>query len=353
MVSLLDAVRSRQGTIMVKLSDVAALAEVSPAVVSRVLSRDKALRVSDGTRERVIAAARELDYVPNHAAQSLRTARSSTVALVVPDVTSAVFAELTRGADAEAASRGQAIMLGRGERLQDDSDWLRRLVGEGRIDGVILQPPDGSHAADLESLVVQETPIVVINSVDDGPLSTIVLDDAAGIRLAVDHLRSLGHTEIGFVGGLPGSATGARREAGFLSAMADGGLDANDDWMTHVGYTGADGRVAAVHLLEVGPMPTALVVANLNAALGVLAELHSRDLRVPADISIVAMHDVWYADATWPPITTVRMPLSTLGSAAVALLVDGDAAVTHTVVGSPAPELVVRQSTARPHAAEG
>src|SRR3981081_3573090 len=102
---------------MVKISDVAALAEVSPAVVSRVLSGDKALRGSVGTRERVIAAARELEYVPNHAAQSLRTARAGTVALVIPDVTSAVFAELTQGAEEEAMSRGLAIMLGRGKRL--------------------------------------------------------------------------------------------------------------------------------------------------------------------------------------------------------------------------------------------
>ena len=333
---------------MVKISDVAALAEVSPAVVSRVLSGDKALRVSVGTRERVIAAARELDYVPNHAAQSLRTARAGTVALVIPDVTSAVFAELTQGAEEEAMSRGLAIMLGRGKRLQDDSEWLRRLVGEGRIDGVILQPPDGTQSSDLTPLAAQDTPIVVINSVDDGPLSTIVLDDGAGIRLAVDHLRSLGHIDIGFVGGLPRSATGGRRKAAFLSAIAASGLHANDDFITDFGYAGADGRVAAAHLLESGRMPTGLVVANLNAALGLLAEIHSRNLRVPADISIVAMHDVWYADATWPPITTVRMPLSTLGSAAVALLADGDAVVTHTVIGSPRPQLVVRQSTARP-----
>lgn len=333
---------------MVKLSDVAALAGVSPAAVSRVLSGDTTLRVSEGTRRRVMAAARELDYVPNHAARSLRTSRTSTIALVVPDVTSAVFAELARGAEGEAASRGLAIVLGRAERLQDDSEWLRRLVGEGRIDGVILQLPDGTPPADLESLVVQETPIVVINSVDDGPLSTIVLDDAAGIRLAVNHLRALGHTDVGLVGGLPGSATGARRESAFRSAMADEGLETPVAWMTRLGYAGTEGRAAAVQLLESAALPTALVVANLNAALGVLAEIHARDLRVPGDISIVAMHDVWYADATWPPITTVRMPLSTLGAAAVAGLVDSDSVVTHTVIDSPEPELVVRRSTAAP-----
>ncbi|WP_394770006.1 LacI family DNA-binding transcriptional regulator [Lacisediminihabitans sp.] len=335
---------------MVKLSDVAALAGVSPAAVSRVLSGDTTLRVSAGTRQRVMDAAQQLDYVPNHAARSLRTSRTSTIALVVPDVTSAVFAELARGAEHEAAPRGLAIVLARAERLQDDRDWLRRLVGEGRIDGVILQLPDGTPPADLDSLVVQDTPIVVINSVDDGPLSTIVLDDAAGIRLAVEHLRHLGHTRIGLVGGLAGSATGARREAAFRVAMADAGLPTEEAWMTRLGYAGTDGRAAAVRLLESPTLPTALVVANLNAALGVLAEIHDRDLRVPGDISIVAMHDVWYADATWPPITTVKMPLSDLGAAAVTALADSDSGVTHTVLASPAPQLVVRRSTAAPRA---
>ncbi len=333
---------------MVKLTDVATLAGVSASAASRVLSGDLTIRVSDATRQRVLAAARQLDYVPNHAGRSLRTSRTSTIALVVPDVTSAVFAELAKGADEEAASRGLAIVLGRAERVHEDHDWLRRMLGESRIDGVILQLPDGTDADELAAMVGRETPIVVINSSDDGPLSTIVLDDAAGIQAAVEHLRGLGHESLGLIGGLPGNPTAGRREAGYRSAMATAGLPVREEWITHLGYAGADGR-AAVELLEQrGPLPTALVVANLNAALGVLAAIHARDLRVPADVSIVAMHDVWYADAIWPPITTVRMPLRELGTAAVTHVVDGRRAVTHTTISEPAPVLVVRQSTAAP-----
>jgi len=334
---------------MVKISDVAALAGVSPSAVSRVLSGDTTLRVSDATRERVITAARDLDYVPNHAGRSLRTSRSSTIALVVPDVTSAVFAELAAGAEREAVTRGLAIVLGRAERLGEDTDWLRRMVGEARIDGVILQLPDGTPPEDVEAMAVGSAPVVVINSVDGGPLSTIVLDDAAGIRTAVDHLVALGHTDIGLIGGMPASATGRRREQGFRASMADAALGVREEWITSLGYTGADGRAAVELLLERGPLPTGLVVANLNAALGVLAAIHARELRVPADVSIVALHDVWYADSTWPPITTVRMPLAELGSAAVARVADGASGVTRTTITSP-PELLVRQSTATPSA---
>jgi DNA-binding LacI/PurR family transcriptional regulator len=176
---------------------------------------------------------------------------------------------------------------------------------------------------------------VVINSTDDGPFSTLVLDDAAGIRTAVDHLLGLGHARIGYVGGLPSSSTAQRRAAGFRAALGDAGLHPADEWMTELGYAGADGRAAVGVLLERGPLPSAVVVANLNAALGVLAAIHSRGFRVPADVSIVALHDVWYADATWPPITTVRMPLAELGAAAVVRVVDRAAGVTHATVRRP------------------
>jgi LacI family transcriptional regulator len=342
----LPPTRERKVEIVVKISDVAARAGVSPGAVSRVLTGDPTLRVTDETRQRVLVAARELFYVPNHSARSLRTSRTRTIALVVPDVTSAVFAELARGAEHEAALRGLAIVLGRAEQLQDDSEWLRRLVAEARIDGVILQLPDGTPASNLDYLASQNTPTILINSMNDSPISTIVLDDAAGIRVAVDHLVSLGHRDIGFVGSIPGSATGQRREAGYRAALAERGLPINAEWMTDLGYSGENGRAAVSELMARGPLPTALVVANLNAALGVLAEFHQRGLRVPADISIVAIHDVWYADSIWPPVTTVRMPLSALGAAAVSRLVGGVEDVSHTVISSPEPELVVRQSTA-------
>jgi len=106
---------------MVKLSDVAAQAGVSPAAVSRVLSGDSTVRVSDETRDRILSAARELRYVPNHAARALRTARSSAIALVVPEVTSAVFAELARGTEEGASARGLTVMLARAEQLDPAS----------------------------------------------------------------------------------------------------------------------------------------------------------------------------------------------------------------------------------------
>ena len=338
---------------MAGIRDVAALAGVSVATVSRVLTSDARFRVRAETRERVLVAARELDYVPSHAGRSLRTARSSAIAVAVPDVTSAVFAELTAGADEAATAHGLTLVLAKAEQLAAESDGVTRLWGKGRVDGIILQIPDGAPPGLVDSLAAQEIPIVLINSLSDGPLDTIVLDDDAGISLAVEHLVSLGHRSVGFIGGLPASATGMRRRAGFIRALREHGLpvpgeSAPAGWLTDHGYGGPDGRTAAAGLLASPSLPTAIVVANLNAALGVLAEIHRSPLRVPDDISLVALHDVWYADALWPPLTTVRMPLRELGASAVGMLLQhrrGEP--VHRVVDAP-PLLVVRESTSRP-----
>jgi LacI family transcriptional regulator len=332
------------------IREVAALSGVSVGAVSRVLSQDPTLRVSDETRRRVVEAAASLQYVPSYAARALRTSRSSSLALVLPEVTSAVPAGLVRGAEAAAAERGVNLVLARATRILDDATWLRGVVASGRVDGLILQLPDGVQPDDILSMIGEPLPIVLINSIDTGPISTIVLDDANLMRPAVTHLHELGHRSIGYIGGQPGSGPGTRRRQGFLAAAAELDLSVPQQSILDEGFTGADGRRAVQHLLERTTLPTALVVANVDAALGVLAELHARGYRVPDDVSIVALHDVWYADAIWPPITTVSAPLGELGASAVALILSasvGDA-TAHHVITDPLPQLTIRASTAPP-----
>ena len=299
-----------------------------------------------------MVAARQLDYVPSHAGRSLRTARSSAIAVAVPDVTSAVFAELMAGATEAATVHGLTLVLVKAEQLVEEPDRVTREWGRGRVDGIILQIPDGSPPGLVDALARHDLPIVLINSLSDGPLDTLVLDDDAAISLAVEHLVDLGHRNLGFIGGLPTSATGRRRRTGFLGALRAHGLpvpgeSAPSAWMTDHGYSGSDGRTAAAELLGSLSIPTAILVANRNAALGVLAEIHRSPLRVPDDISLVAVHDVWYADALWPPLTTVQMPLRELGALAVHTLLEprrGES--VHRVVDA-SPRLIARESTAR------
>ncbi len=337
---------------MATLSDVAARAGVSVSAVSRVLSDAPNTRVSAETRERIVAAAAELNYRPNFAARALKFARTNVVALVVPDLTNAIFTELMRGVESRAAELDYMVLLARAEGLLPGSEALERLIGEGRVDGVLVQPGDASAERDIRSILEGRIPAVLVNSRRADHVGSVVLDDAAGARLAVEHLAALGHARIAFVGGLPTTDTAARREAGFREAMDVAGLAVPPEYVTALGYEPLRGRQALAQLMALPEPPTAIVVANVNAALGALLEARVLGLSIPDALSIVAIHDAWPAENSWPPLTTVRMPLYELGREAMSAIVErvaGGEQSDHTV-RDPSPELIIRESTAPPNA---
>lgn len=335
---------------MATLSDVAARAGVSVSAVSRVLSDAPSARVSAQTRQRIHDAARDLDYRPNFAARALKFARTNVIGLIVPDLTNAIFAELMRGVEEEGLRRGYVVLLARTEGMPEGEESIPRLIGEGRVDGALVQVGDNMRPEDLQRLTASTLPLVFINSVHPDHAGSVLLEDARGIRIATEHLIGLGHERIGFINGLVSSDTALRRAEGFFAAMADAGLPVPDAYVTRLGYEPRQGRAALAELVSLPTPPTAIVVANVNAAHGALLEARTRGLRVPEDLSIVAMHDSWVSENAWPPLTTVRMPLYELGRQGMAALIDRITtdAVVDAVVSDPAPALIVRESTAAP-----
>ncbi|GAA2153721.1 MULTISPECIES: LacI family DNA-binding transcriptional regulator [Glycomyces] len=334
---------------MAKLSDVAARAGVSVSAVSRVLSGDPSARLSEATRERVRKAAGEVGYHPNFAGRALKLARTDVIALIVPDVTNSLFADLTRGVEDEAVARGCVMLLARSEDMQPGGSMFDRLVGEGRVDGIVLQPRDGTDPEELAQSVGVRAPIVTIHQRIPGA-SSVVVPDARAARLATEHLIALGHRRIGFAGGLAGSPTAQRRAAGYAEALEAAGIAHDPALVTWRGYREPDGRASTAELLALPQRPTAIVAANVNAAVGVLAQARAQGLAVPQELSVVAVHDAWTAAHTWPPLTCVRMPLYELGRTAVSALanvIDGGP-VEHRSVEDPGPVLVERESTAAP-----
>ena len=332
------------------LRDVAKLAGVSISVVSRELNGDPVLRARDETRQRIQEAAKALGYTPSHAARSLRLARAFAIGLLVPDVTNPVYDLLIRGVEDAADGLGYQVLLGRTERLQPESDFLRRLVGEGRVDGFLVQRMDETDAHDFAHLIEGGAPVVLLNS-RGSRRGSAVLDDAAGARLATEHLLELGHRDIALVGGDVHSHTGRARERGYLEAIKAAGMRRRSAWILHSGYSTEAGERAIHELgLASGRRPTAVVVANVTAALGVLRGAREIGLAVPQQLSVVAIHDSWVADYAWPSLTTVRMPLYELGQEAVRLLhlrLMGERAMDVTV-DQPAPVVISRGSTAPP-----
>ena len=335
---------------MTTLGDVAKLAGVSVSAVSRVLSDAPSARVSAETKERIRRAAAALDYRPNFAARALRSARSNVIALLVPDLTNAMFTGLMLGVTDAARSRGYTVLLAREETLEPQSDLISRLVGEGRVDGVLLQLGDGTNPVVIGSLAASGVPAVLLNTTRSGSLGTLALDDERATEIAAQHLIELGHRQIALATGVDRNDTAWRRSTGFRRAMTAAGLVTPSELETWIGYAPEDGRTAFRRLWGLKNPPTAVVVANVNAAIGFLGAARRAGVAVPEELSIVAIHDVWVADDTWPPLTTVRMPLYLLGVEAVAALHDrmGGGEPRHIIVDGEPPVLVLRESTAPP-----
>jgi LacI family transcriptional regulator len=338
--------RSRISTVA-SLQDVADAAGVSKSVASRALTGDAQARINEATRQRVRRAADLLEYVPNHRARALRFARTGAVGLIVPDVNNAVFAEMLGGVQDRARESGMSVLLSQIDPPPAGRDHLREMVAAGRVDGVLLQRREDFDDRMLDDVLASGIPAVLINSKLAGRTGSVVLDDVAGASLATRHLIDLGHEHIGHLAGSAVHDTAARRYQGFRDTMAAAGLKVRASWVKRSGWEAPGGAEAVRKLMGARTRPTGLVVASVNAAIGAVSALARMGVRVPQDISVVTINDTWVAEALTPGLTTVRMPLRTVGRRACAMLLDhlGGSDLTDAVVTEPPPELIVRDST--------
>lgn len=330
------------------MRDIAQASDVSITAVSRVLNKDPAARVAPETRKRILETARDLGYRPNFAGRALKLARTNMVALIVPDVTN--VNELLGGVEEAALEKDYMVLLGRSETMQPGGEAIDRLIGEARVDGLLVQLSEHAPRESIQRLLEYNTPIVLVNSYQDGHIGSVTLADQHGAEIATEHLLSLGHRRIALMGGSDLSYSAARREAGFYKAMSAADIGVDPDCVVRVGYSAADGHAGLRRLFELADPPTAVVVANVDAAIGALAESRALGIRVPEDLSLIAFNDSWAAEHAYPALTVVKMPLRELGRRAFDLIqtrIKGGQP-RDLVVNSPKPRLVKRGSTARP-----
>ncbi len=326
-----------------RLRDVAEAAGVDTSIASRILSGDSALTVRPDTRRRVLEAAARLAYRPNTAARALKTRKTMAIGMIVPELTNVAYATIATGADERASRAGYALLVATGA-VRDRLDAI-----DGRIDGLLvgIATSETVRMGDLGGAL----PTVLVNRHELLGLPSVTVDDEAGCSLGTEHLLSLGHRHIGHVAGPQNSDTGRRRLAGYVRALRRVGIEPAPDWMVEASYDEAGGELAASRLLRSSSRPTALLVANIRAAIGALAAARRLGLAVPDDVSLVGFHDAPVAMYLDPALTTVKMPLREMGSAAVesllAILEGRD--VDDVRIQTP-PELVVRASTAPPRA---
>ena len=332
----------------VKLSDVAERAGVHPATVSRALSERTRHMVNGDTAQRVLAAAEELGYTPNPIARSLKTNRSFTIAVMLPDLTNPLFPPMVRGIEDALAEAGFTALIANTDNHPDRAlaavETMRTRLADGCIAATATRD-DG-----LLAEAASEMPMVLINRrVLNHEIPAVVADDRSGVRQAVEHLAALGHERIAHVAGPQWLATGADRHEAFLAALRGVGLEPDPQLISFgEGFTEEQGARSLHTLLEAGASFTALVAGNDLMALGCYDALVERGLSCPDDISVVGFNDMPFADKFNPPLTTVRIPHYEMGRRAAELLlarIEGNASAASEDIVLPV-ELVQRASTA-------
>lgn len=327
-------------------ADIAKAAGVSPAIVSRIVNGDKTLRVSAETRARVLRHIEEMDYSPNMAARSLKAASTGVIALIVHDLTSSVYAEIIAGAHEAATAHGKAVLVGEANEIASGQTHLEQLVAGRGVDGIILQGAGTRFDRTLERAARQGVPTVLLQAGNPARNRVVRLDDEAAGRAATEHLLSLGHTRIGYIGVADELLFSGARRRGWQSALSDAGVEAREVWSIDGGNKFEPGAEAIRALLKHDPNLTGVVVANIASAIGVSAALQDLGKRIPEDFSLIAVHDIPLADYLRPALTVVRMPLRRLGSVAIEQVTADSTRPGVVCVNSIEPELVMRASTA-------
>ena len=339
----------RRGAVTIK--DVAEAAGVHTSTVSRALSPATRHLISAEIATRIDGVAKELGYARNAIASSLRTRRSMTVGVLIPDITNPLFPPMLRGIEDALGGEFTAIIA------NTDNDPAREAIGARRllarsVDGLIMatvRRRDGIS----DELAAAGVPIVLVNrTADQSEVATVVADDAQGIRLMVEHLAELGHRRIAHLAGPQDLSTGAVRQRAFREAMRARKLDADDQKLVAAkAYSIVEGARLTEQLLRSTPPPTAILTANDLLALGVYEAAAALGLTIPADLSVTGFNDMPFVDRLTPPLTTIRIQHYEMGAEAARLLLQRlerpEAPAMSVQLGV---QLVVRGSTAPPRA---
>lgn len=320
-----DVRRSRRRRIT--LSQLAAQLDVSTATVSLALRDNPA--VSADTRKRVQALAKEMGYIYNRQAASLRTARTDIVGVVVHDVLNPYFAEVFRAVEAELEKNGFTILIcNHRDEIARQRNFVK-VLQQQNADGLVICPSLGTTREDIDEIVRAGTPVTIIcRDVDGAAVPSVRGDDVRGMHEITAHLIAKGHRAIAFVGGRRHTSSGRDRHAGFMAAMGEAGLSPVADIPELMSQ--GDGRAAVDELLAAPVRATAVVCFNDVLAFGVMSGLQKAGLRPGIDVAVTGYDDVDGSESWSPALTTVKNGSDEIG-------VEAARAIRALIAGDPAP----------------
>ncbi|NUN69238.1 MAG: LacI family DNA-binding transcriptional regulator [Bacteroidetes bacterium] len=307
----------------VTIYDIAREANVGIGTVSRVLNNSA--NVTTETRERVITVARKLNYQPHAFAQALARKRSNTLSAIIPFFTNYFFIEVLQGVQETLSTLGYDLIIHGANNQQQVGEYLQRSMRKGRVDGTLLfslELPENFVA----EFAQKKVPLVLVDTFHP-QFDSIRVDNAGGATIATEHLLSLGHRNIGMINANLQSAPARERLASFRQTLQQAGVTipegniVNSDEQKNDGFSRESGFRGMMEFLGRGlPVPTAFFVSSDIQAIGVLAALRERNIRVPEDVAIVSFDDVELAKNF--DLTTMRQPMFKMGELAVKKMIE-------------------------------
>jgi DNA-binding LacI/PurR family transcriptional regulator len=304
---------------MASIKDVAELAGVSVASVSRVLNASRP--VADETRDRVIAAARQLNYSIDQRARAIRLKKSGTLGLIVADLGNPFTAQVIRTIEAVTYENGHDLFLCNSDEDAERERLHCQAMAAQRIGGVIVMPVTFSGAA-FAPLLGNEIAVVCLDrKVDDLALDAVLVNNDAGGTMAAVALVEAGHRDIGVIGASR-TTPGRDRVVAFRRTLLERGLPIEDGFVRDGNYKEDGGYAETLAVLSRPRRPTALFIVNHPMTVGALRAIRDLGLRVPDDVSIVAFDDPTWAPFFDPPLSTLRQPTDQLGTCAAQMLIE-------------------------------
>lgn len=333
----------------ITLKDIARETGVHVSTVSRALDPVERRSITEEVASRIQAAADALGYRPNRIAAGLRTNRTMTVGVMIPDITNVIFPPILRGIESVLEPLGYASIIVNTDSERDRESRLVDVLRDRGVDGII-------HAAVLRSdpsiarAAAEGLPVVTLNRmVENSQIPYIINDEDAGICEMLRHLRDLGHRDIAHLAGPQDLSTGQLRLAAFRNAAAILSLEFRPDLVTTARrFDEQEGARCIRELLASGRKFTAVLCANDRLALGAIDELREHGIDCPREVSVTGFNDMPFLDLIRPRLTTVRILQHSAGQTAAAVLLqlmNGDKAEdipTETILPV---EIIVREST--------
>jgi LacI family transcriptional regulator len=323
------------------IADVAQAAGVSPMTVSRVLNG--AGGASAETSARVLSAASSLNYRPNPFARGLRSDRSKTIGLLIPDITNPFFPEIIRGAEDAATAAGYNLLISNVVESSEREGELIDALSRQRVDGIIVCSARLPGTALASALAAHRAAVLINRDAKPEVAGTVVTDYEKGASYAIDHLVQRGRRRIAVVAGPRSSFGGKSRLVGIRQTLAAHGLSTHG--VVYCDPTAGGGEQATEQLLREVPDLDALVCYNDLNAIGAMKACRAAGLEIPGRVALIGFDDIPMAELLAPPLTTLRVQKREMGEAAVGLLLDRMATKNwqHGIVI--VPELIVRETT--------